>query len=133
MGFNITTNPLDKNPVCAFVTRILNKKSNTRTMQLLIMYFLACHACITVLSGYLMVLILDGNSEIGTHVRRNLWYFIYLGYWEQSQIGFSFSIIEVYFLHTCATCSDLPSNVSTMRYLYKHRFIHRLTPFHPSA
>ena len=41
-----------------------------------------------------IVLITDGNSEIGAHIRSNLWYLIYVkGIWsdrEQSQTGYFF-------------------------------------------
>ena len=56
--------------------------------------------------------ILDGNSEMGPHVRRNICYVISLGR-EQSQIEIAPE--RPIFLHACATCSELPSNISTMR------------------
>ena len=59
---------------------------------------------------------LDGNSEIGAQVRSNLYYLICLRRLNssgQSQIGF-FSLKRPIFLHACTTCSELPSNISTM-------------------
>ena len=49
-----------------------------------------------------MVLIKDGISDIGAHVRI-----------EKSHSLMFFSE-EAYFLHTCATCTELPFNISTM-------------------
>ena len=56
-----------------------------------------------------MVLILDGNSEIGAHVRSR----------EQPQIGYSSPKILI-LLYACATCPELPSNISTL--LLTNRF-----------
>ena len=63
-----------------------------------------------------VVLILDGNSEIGGQVRSNLCYLICLRHLirsEQSHIGFLFRKKDTD-LHDCAACSELPSNISSM-------------------
>ena len=61
-----------------------------------------------------MVLILDGIPEIFAYVGNNLCYLICLRHYRgQSQIGFS-SPKGPIILHACATCSELPSNISTM-------------------
>ena len=55
-----------------------------------------------------MVLLLDGNSEIGAHVRRNLCHLIYLRLLvdrEMSQIGFIYPKRSG-FLHACSTRSE---------------------------
>ena len=69
-----------------------------------------------------MVLILDGNSELGAHARSNLCYstclinrFFQLDR-KQSRIGL-FSLKSSIFPHACATCSELPYDISTMIYL----------------
>ena len=62
-----------------------------------------------------MVLILDGNSEIGAHVWSDLGYLIRLiclMHIKQSKIFFL--QIRPIFRHACAICSELPSNLSTM-------------------
>ena len=62
-----------------------------------------------------MVLILNGNTEIGD-VRRHLCYLICFRHWsdrEESQNGF-FSPKRPIFLLAWATYSELPFNVSTM-------------------
>ena len=56
-----------------------------------------------------MVLILDGNSEIGAHVWSDIGYSIRL-----SHLFSARAITNLILLHTCATCSELPSNISTM-------------------
>ena len=65
----------------------------------------------------LMVLILDGNAEIGAHVRGNPCYLICVGIRlnrEKAQLGFFSSPRRFIFLHACVTCSELPSNINTM-------------------
>ena len=62
-----------------------------------------------------MVPILDGNSEKCVQVTSNFCYLIFLMALldrEQSQIGF-FLLIDLFF-YARATCSELPSNISTM-------------------
>ena len=58
-----------------------------------------------------MVLILDGNSEIGVQIRSNLFDFIFvihlIRYQEQSQNVF-FPPKRAIMLHACATCFELP-------------------------
>ena len=71
-----------------------------------------------------MVLILDGILEIGVHGWSDLGYLIYLGIWldrEQPQIWF-LSSKKTCFLHSCATCSDLPysKNYHTLNRQKKH-------------
>ena len=66
---------------------------------------------------HLMVLILDGNSEIGSHVRSNLCCLICLRHLIRSRtltnrIFFSQKITICF--HACATCYELPSNISNM-------------------
>ena len=63
-----------------------------------------------------MVLILDGNSKIGAHVKRNLCCSTCLRHLISStaaQIGYFYPKRHI-FLHGCATCYELPSNISTM-------------------
>ena len=57
-----------------------------------------------------MVLLGDCNSEIGAHVWSDLSYLIW---WRQSQFFIYFQKIPNC-LHTCATFSELPSNLSTI-------------------
>ena len=59
-----------------------------------------------------MVLILDGNSEIGAHVWSNLCYLICLRHLIRSKTVTN--LIFPIFLHACATCSKLPSDISNM-------------------
>ena len=54
-----------------------------------------------------MVLILDGNSEIGAHVRSDLCYLIR---W-RAVTNRIFSSEKNYFHYACATCYELPSNM----------------------
>ena len=65
-----------------------------------------------------MVVILDGNSEIGSNVIRNLHYLICLRQLirsqAESQNNSFFHHKRQVFLHSSATCSELPSNLSTM-------------------
>ena len=62
----------------------------------------------------ILVLILDGNSEIAAYVRGNLCFDLSKALdREPSHIGF-ISPKRPRFLHVCATCSELPSNISTM-------------------
>ena len=63
-----------------------------------------------------MVRILDGNSFIGAHVRRNLCFRPVQGillHPRQSQIGYLYPKRPIFF-HACAKCYELPSNISTM-------------------
>ena len=64
-----------------------------------------------------MALILDGKSEIGAHVRSNLYYLINFRHLSKSR-AVTNRIISFYkntaFLHAGAACSELPSNISTM-------------------
>ena len=64
--------------------------------------------------GHHMVLILDGNSEIGAHVSA-IWSVsvIWLDL-EQAQIGYSFYTKRFNFFHACATYFELPSHIFTM-------------------
>jgi len=63
-----------------------------------------------------MVLILNGNSEIGTHVKSNLCYLICLRHLIRSRVvtnrNLVFSLKRFFFLHACATWFELPSTVS---------------------
>ena len=56
-----------------------------------------------------MVPILDGNSGIGAHVKNNLCYLICLRCSNKIEISHT---LDLFF--SCATCSKLPSNISTM-------------------
>ena len=61
-----------------------------------------------------MVLVLDDNSEIGAHVKRNLCclrHLIPIG--SSNKLDF-FPRKELIFLHAYTTCSELPSFVSIM-------------------
>ena len=65
----------------------------------------------------LMVLIIDGNSAIGAHVRSNFCYLICLRHALTQRAvknRFFFSSIRAIFLHPCATYPELPTNTSTM-------------------
>ena len=63
-----------------------------------------------------MVLILDGNSEIDAHVRSNLCYVISSGHSNRyrSVTNLMFYPKRPVFFHACATCSEIPSNISAM-------------------
>ena len=64
-----------------------------------------------------MVLILDGSSEVGGHVRPISVIWFNEGNWlekEQSKIGFFFSPKRSIFIHGSATCSELTSIIFTM-------------------
>ena len=60
--------------------------------------------------------ILDGNSEKGAHVRSILCTLICLRHLIRSRAVTDpfFSPKRPNFLHVCTTCSELPSNISTM-------------------
>ena len=59
--------------------------------------------------------VLDGNSEAGAHVRSKLCYlFKASDQIESSRTGRTLSSSKLpFYLHTCATFSGLPSNIST--------------------
>ena len=63
-----------------------------------------------------IVLILDGNSEIGVPVWSNYCYLIYLrcSVRSRSVTNRIYSPKRPIFLHECAKCSELPSNISDM-------------------
>ena len=65
-----------------------------------------------------IVLILEGNSEIGEHVRNNLRYLICLSHLIRPRAVTNqrnvFSPKIPIFLHTCTPISELPSNISTV-------------------
>ena len=66
-----------------------------------------------------MVLILDGHSDIGARVRSNLCYLICLGHLVRSRAFTNLFFLlrkDIVFLHACAICSELPSNMSTTMY-----------------
>ena len=69
---------------------------------------------------FTMVHILDGNSEMGVRVRNNLYYLICLRHLITSRAvtnrNFS-SPKRPIILHGCATCFELPTNISTMHYV----------------
>ena len=65
-----------------------------------------------------MVHILEGDSEIGAHVRSKLGFRICLRHLIRSRLVTNrifFSAKRPIFLHACATCSELPSKVSIMK------------------
>ena len=63
-----------------------------------------------------MVLILDVNSVIGAHVRREIGYLICLRYLfgARAVADWNFSQKRPVFLYKCATWFDIQSNVSSM-------------------
>ena len=64
-----------------------------------------------------MVLKLEGNSGIGKHVWRNLFYLICLGHFIRSKSDVNriiFSPKLPIFLPSCAACAELPSDISTL-------------------
>jgi len=65
------------------------------------------------LDVYNMVLILDGNSEMGAHVRSNLCYLISFRHLIRLR-EYVFIRKGFFFVHTCTVCSEFPSNFSTM-------------------
>ena len=72
-----------------------------------------------------MVLRLDGNSELDAHVRSKFWYLICLRHSIRTKavtnrIFFSLQKRHIIF-HVCATCLELPSNISTMQWAEKNR------------
>ena len=64
------------------------------------------------------MLILDGNLETVADVKSNLCYLICLRHLIGSSAvlnrGFFFSEKKTIFLHACATCSEIPSNIVTI-------------------
>ena len=64
-----------------------------------------------------MVLLLNGNSEIGAHKAQYLLYDLCKAFeFIESAVKNSMFLIfkKPIFLHTCATYYELPSNISTM-------------------
>ena len=63
-----------------------------------------------------MILLLDSNSEIGAHVWSEIGNLICLRYLSRSKavVNLKCTLRNTCFLHTCATCSELPSNLSAM-------------------
>ena len=55
-----------------------------------------------------MVLILDGNSEIGAHVRNNPFFLTRERHSIISRVAKSISPKRPFFLHACPICSELP-------------------------
>ena len=79
-----------------------------------------------------MVLISDGTSEKGAHVKNNFCYLICQGIGldrEQSKIRFFLQKIAI-FPSCVSTCSELPSNISTMVFPGLSKF---QTSFHCTA
>ena len=68
-----------------------------------------------------IVLILDGNSEIGAHEELSLLSDLLKAFdkIESSHKSHIFYPKGPIFLHACATCSQLPSNLSTI-IVYEH-------------
>ena len=71
-----------------------------------------------------MVLITDANSEIGAHAGSNLLSDLFKAFdliESSHKSNFFAPKIHIFFLHANATCSELPSDISTMvrlSYLY---------------
>ena len=66
-----------------------------------------------------MVLILNGNSEIGTHVRSNFCELICLRHLIISRAVMNwifFFSAKTYFLHACKPCSELPTNIAALHW-----------------
>ena len=61
---------------------------------------------------------LDGNSEIGAHVKSLLCYLICVSHLIKSRAVTDFSLLKTIFLHACATRSWLPSNVNIMSWAF---------------
>ena len=83
-----------------------------------------------------MLLILDGNSDIGAHVRSNLCYMIFVRHFIRSRaiINAIFFYLNHFFLHARAICSELPSDLRTMvgeetcsSDFHEQRILHRIT------
>ena len=68
-----------------------------------------------------MVLMLDGNSEIDAHTETAISVIR-----EQSQIRVFFYPKRPIFYHAYATCSELPSNISTIGRLHKNGKISKI-------
>ena len=79
-----------------------------------------------------IVLILDGNSKIDAHVRCNICYLICLWHFIRARDATNRIIFlrkrPIFFL-LCATCSVLPSNISTISFQIKfYNEVHTLLP-----
>ena len=63
-----------------------------------------------------MMLLLDGNSEIGAHLRSDIVNLICSMHLIRSRAVSNLKFIpeKPFFLHTCAICFELPSNISTI-------------------
>ena len=60
-----------------------------------------------------MVLLLDGNSEIGAHLRSDIVNSMHL-IRSRAVANLKFIPEKPFFLHTCAICFELPSDISTI-------------------
>ena len=67
---------------------------------------------------YIIVLILDVNSEMGAHVRSKIGKLPRLKPFFQNKSSRNLNVMseKSIFLHKCATCSELPSYIRTMLY-----------------
>ena len=65
-----------------------------------------------------MVLVLEGNTEIGAHIRSNLCFLMFKAFdvIKGSDKSYFFTM-KALSLHACATCSELPSNISIMKWI----------------
>ena len=72
---------------------------------------------------FVMIIILYGNSLRGAHVRWNLYYSTWLRHLIRPKAVPTriFLSEKTYFLHACATCSELPSYISIMPFSIKSR------------
>ena len=87
----------------------LNRENNTLRKARNGLYCAGFHDC-PAANLYTIVVVIDGNLEIGSHERKNLCYLICLRSLIRSRAGTN----RIFFLHACATCSELPSNIDTM-------------------
>ena len=73
-----------------------------------------------------MVLVSDGNLGIGTNVKIDMFCLIWLRHSVSSKVitNRSFYLKIPIYLHTCATCSELPSDVNTMASFKREREIY---------
>ena len=78
-----------------------------------------------------MALVVDGNSEIGAHIRCTLFYLISFMHLVGSKAVTFMAVTDRFyspnrpsFLHACATCSELPSNTMCMNRIEHLQYVH---------
>jgi len=92
----------------------LQAKHNVNSINSKIKYIIAYDS--TAILYWNLEHVLDYNSEIGAHVRRNICYLICVRHLFQIESSHKSDILfpkRPIFLHTWTTCSELPSNIST--------------------